>query len=251
MCGSIGSAQAQGSAFIYQGRLNAGGSPASGSYDFQFYLRDALSGGNPVGATNSVSAVGVSNGLFTVSLDFGGAPFGGGAPRWLEIEVRTNGAGGFTTLSPRQPLLAVPYSITASNITGVLPASQLSGAIALAQLPGAVLTNNVSGGQEIGIGTLALANDSGFGNTALGFEALASNNNGINNTAVGYKALQSNTTGIQNTAVGIFALNANTTGNGNTATGDDALGSNTSGNNNSRNFMVGGPFSLFLTVPAT
>src|ERR1035441_1766216 len=55
---------AQGTAFTYQGRLLDTGSPANGNYDMRFYLRDALSAGNPVGATNTVAPVAVSNGLF-------------------------------------------------------------------------------------------------------------------------------------------------------------------------------------------
>ncbi len=110
---------AQGTAFTYQGRLNDGANPANGSYDLRFYLRDALAPpGNPVGATNTfngVTPVVASNGLFTVSLDFGPGIFTGPA-RWLEIGVRTNGsAGAYTTLSPRQPLTPTPYAIYAAN----------------------------------------------------------------------------------------------------------------------------------------
>ena len=125
----------QGNAFIYQGRLNASGAPATGLYDFQFYLRDALAAGSPVGATNTLAAVGVTNGLFTATLDFGNQfP---GAPRWLEMAVRTNGgASVYTVLTPRTPLLAMPYAITASNLTGTVSASQLTGILASSQLSG-------------------------------------------------------------------------------------------------------------------
>ena len=48
--------------------------------------------------------VAVSNGLFTVTLDFGANTLPG-ADRWLELGVRTNGSSAaFTTLSPRQQL---------------------------------------------------------------------------------------------------------------------------------------------------
>src|SRR5437667_12555336 len=76
---------AQGTMFRYQGQLNDGGLPATGNYDFQFYLRDAVTGGNPVGTTNILAPVGVTNGLFAVTLDFGNSPFSAGAPRWLEV----------------------------------------------------------------------------------------------------------------------------------------------------------------------
>src|SRR5436305_1008164 len=86
-------AQAQGTAFTYQGRLNHGANPANGNYDLRFRLfEDAVS---PVTATDVVvtnSAVGVNNGLFLAQLDFGGAALPG-ADRWLEIGVRTNGGG--------------------------------------------------------------------------------------------------------------------------------------------------------------
>jgi hypothetical protein len=45
----------------------------------------------------------VANGLFTVTLDFGSGVFIS-SDRWLEISVRTNGVGAFTTLTPRQPI---------------------------------------------------------------------------------------------------------------------------------------------------
>src|SRR5262245_46889686 len=74
---------AQGTAFTYQGRLNDGGLPASGNYDLKFALYNALSGGSAVGSAQTNAPVGVSNGLFTVTLDFGAGAFPG-ADRWLE-----------------------------------------------------------------------------------------------------------------------------------------------------------------------
>jgi hypothetical protein len=143
---AITPAFAQGTAYTYQGRLNDAGSPANGNYELQFYLRDALTAGSPVGATNTVAPVMASNGLFTVMLDFGPGMFTG-AGRWLEIGVRTNGSvGAYATLSPRQPLTPVPYAITASNLSGALPAAQLTGTVPAGSLSGtygnAVTLNN-------------------------------------------------------------------------------------------------------------
>ena len=122
---------AQDTAFTYQGRLANAGQPANGSYDMTFALFNAVTGGSQVGNTNIVTAIGVTNGLFTVELDFGGNfP---GADRWLEIGVRPSGGGAFTTLSPRQKFTATPYAITAGNLTGGLPAIQLSGIVPAAQ----------------------------------------------------------------------------------------------------------------------
>ena len=89
--------RAQGTAFTYQGRLNAAGAPANGSYDLAFTLFNVGSGGSAVAGPLTNSAAAVSNGLFTVTLDFGSGVFDGTA-RWLEIAVRTNGASGFVTL---------------------------------------------------------------------------------------------------------------------------------------------------------
>src|SRR5688500_5547489 len=75
---------ALGSGFTYQGYLLVSGSPATGSYDLQFSLYDALTGPAQVGSTITVLSQTVTAGLFTVSLDFGAAAFAGQA-RWLEI----------------------------------------------------------------------------------------------------------------------------------------------------------------------
>ena len=102
----------QGTAFTYQGRLNDGGNPATGLYDLRFGLYDAASGGGQQGnlVTNSTT---VSNGLFTTTLDFGNQF--NGTDRWLEISLRTNSNGAFTTLSPRQAITATPYATSAKN----------------------------------------------------------------------------------------------------------------------------------------
>ncbi len=90
-----------GTAFTYQGKLNDGGAAASGAYDLQFTLYDAVSGGAQVGSTLTKEEVAVTEGVFTVSLDFGSAAFTGSA-RWLEIGVRPGAStGSFTALSSR------------------------------------------------------------------------------------------------------------------------------------------------------
>ncbi|MCC6821933.1 MAG: VCBS repeat-containing protein, partial [Verrucomicrobia subdivision 3 bacterium] len=131
---------AQGTAFTYQGRLNDGASPASGIYDLRFTIYDLAGGGSALAGPLTNSAISVSNGLFTLTLDFGNQfP---GADRWLEIGVVTNGGGTFTTLAPRQPLTAAPYAIMAGNVSGAVAASQLSGAVPLANLPTTALVTN-------------------------------------------------------------------------------------------------------------
>lgn len=112
---SILSAQAQATRFNYQGWLTDAGSAASGNYDLQFVLFDAATNGNAVGPVNTLAPVAVSNGLFSITLDFGSAAFEGSA-RWVQIAVRTNGsASAYATLAPRQPVLPTPYAIHAGN----------------------------------------------------------------------------------------------------------------------------------------
>ena len=130
---------AQGTAFTYQGRLNDNGVLATGVYDMRFVLRDAVSGGNQVpGTPVPAGLVGVSNGQFTATLDFGAAAFNGAA-RWLEIGVRTNGSlAAHTTLAPRQALTATPYATMASSAAayaGAVSDSQLSANVARLSAP--------------------------------------------------------------------------------------------------------------------
>jgi hypothetical protein len=121
---------AQGTAFTYQGRLNVSTNPANGSYDLRFTLFPVNSGGAPAAGPLTNSATGVSNGLFLVTLDFGGVFTG--TNYWLEIGVRTNGNGAFTTLSPRQAVTPTPYAIfaegaSAAGISGTIPTANLTG----------------------------------------------------------------------------------------------------------------------------
>ena len=77
-------AQAQTTAFTYQGQLDAGGTLATGTYNFTFTLYDAATGGNVIGSPQSQS-IDVVNGVFTTDLDFG-LVFNG-TQYWLEIKV--------------------------------------------------------------------------------------------------------------------------------------------------------------------
>jgi hypothetical protein len=138
LSGAVVAGFGQGTAFLYQGQLTANGSPANGAYDLTFALFNA---GGPTGSLLTNPATAVSNGLFSVALDFGPSVFNG-SNLWLQIGVRTNGGGGFTALSPMQPILAAPYAVlaaTAGNLSGPLPAAQLSGAY-----PGDITLDNAA-----------------------------------------------------------------------------------------------------------
>ncbi len=103
-----------GTGFTYQGYLTDGGAPAEGIYDFEFSLYSVETGGLDLGR-ETLGDVSVTNGYFTVLLDFGASAFNGQA-RWLEIGVRPGAeTGAYTTLTPRQALTAAPYALYAAN----------------------------------------------------------------------------------------------------------------------------------------
>ena len=103
-----------GTAFTYQGFITDSGSPANGNHNLRFELYDSASTGSQVGSTVTKNSVAVSDGYFTVELDFGDV-FNGTA-LWLAIEVQGPGDPGFTVLSPRQALNAAPFALYALNI---------------------------------------------------------------------------------------------------------------------------------------
>ncbi len=109
---------AQGTAFIYQGRLNNGTNPAGGNYDLRFALYGTLTGGSPVAGPLTNVLIPVTNGLLMTTIDFGANVFTNGS-NWLEVAVRTNGNGTFNMLAPRQPLAPAPYAITAESLAAV------------------------------------------------------------------------------------------------------------------------------------
>ena len=118
--GVVGPQAALGTAFTYQGQLKKAGNPLSGTCDFRFSLWDAETGGNQIGPVQEKTNVSVTNGLFTVQLDFGAGAFRGDA-RWLQIAVKCTGDVGYVTLTPRQPLTPAPYAVYALNAGPAIP----------------------------------------------------------------------------------------------------------------------------------
>lgn len=259
--------RAQVSSFTYQGRLTDGGTAANGNYDLQFALWDSLSGGSQVGSTQTLSTVAVSNGVFSVTLDFGANSFPG-ANRFLEISARTVGAGSFTLLTPRQQVTATPYAVRSvnagsadglsnscngcvsdANIAGVT-GSKLTGTIPVNAIPagsGSYVQNstnlqsstnfNISGNGTAG-GTLSgnIVNAATQLNLG-GSRALAISGAGSfpnSNTFVGNAAGAAN-----------IASAADVSGNRNSFFGNSAGAANTTGANNS--FFGGGAGSANTT----
>lgn len=129
----------------YQGRLADASGPVSGSFDFQFELFDDATAGDQDGLTVIKEDVSVSDGLFTVALDFGEVDFGG--ELWLEITAREGSDSGPFTGAPMEPrvrLTAVPLALEAIN-------SARLGGILLDGDPGdgqAIVFNEASGNYE-------------------------------------------------------------------------------------------------------
>ena len=145
---------AQTPTFTYQGKLQQSGAPANGSYDFQFKVFDAVTGGTQQpeagGActgpkTVEIPGVQVTNGTFSVQLNFemaGCRDVFSGADRYLEISVRGGSVHVYATLSPRQQIISTPYAVrslsagsadtatNATNATSATNALQLGGVAA-------------------------------------------------------------------------------------------------------------------------
>jgi hypothetical protein len=113
---AVGAACGQDTRFTYQGRLLDTSLPASGPYDIMFTLYGSAAGGGPAAGSIVAEDWPVTDGLFTVALDFGPLPFSDGAPLWLQIEVRPGGSGGgYSLLTPRQPITSAPYAYRAAQ----------------------------------------------------------------------------------------------------------------------------------------
>ena len=79
-------------------------------------------------------------------------------------------------------------------------------------------------GYESLMGSPVLSENSGFGNTAVGYNAARNTSAGSYNVAMGQGALSGNTTGNRNVALGHGAAGWNVAGSGTVAIGDSALG---------------------------
>jgi len=241
----LSTANAQGTSFTYQGQLLNKGVPVSGTNTLTFALYNASSGGSLVAGTITNNDVIITNGLFTVTIDFGSGPFNG-ATDWLQLGVETNSLGNFVPLAPRQQLTPTPYAIYAANAgtvsvlnnTGYLNffAAQNAGNSTLTGqydtgVGNGALSALSSGSYDTGTGVGALGlNSTGSNNAAFGADALAFNQNASDNTACGANALGINS-GSYNTALGTSALQSSS-GGGNTAVGADTLMVNEGGYNN-------------------
>lgn len=100
--------------FTYQGQLKDANGPVNGSFDFQFAIYSAQTGGERLGVIQ-MKEVALTNGMFSFKLDFGRVAMEA-KENWLEISVRPSGsADAYTVLFPRQKLTPTPYAIFAQH----------------------------------------------------------------------------------------------------------------------------------------
>lgn len=134
----------------YQGSLDNGGAVAEGDHDFRFRLFDDPNAGMQIGPELEHLAVPVSEGVFTVHLDFGSGPFSSDEALWLEVDVRDPAGGGYVTLAPRQPVRATPFALLSlGTADGAVDADSLAAqsVTTAAIAPGAVGASQVDPSQ--------------------------------------------------------------------------------------------------------
>lgn len=201
----------------YQGYLTTpSGAAMNGSRTMTLRIYDAATVGTLLYA--EIHTVTVTNGIFNVQIG-SVTPLGLGfnAPYFLGVSIDTD-----PEMTPRRPLTAAPYAVTAENIA---PGGNL------------YLSNSTETTGNIFKNGNRFMHNYGTFNTFLGNNAGNFTLTGQQNTAIGSDTLGAVTTGNFNTAVGVGAARAVTDGAGNTAIGNLALRSSLSGQNNT---AVGG-----------
>jgi len=270
----VSRAQAQTTTFTYQGRFTDSGTAANGTYDMQFKLFDSatVGAGTQIGSTITNTTVTITEGVFTVQLDFGAAGFPG-ADRFVEIGVRSAGSSAsYTVLSPRQQLTSSVYAIKANSAAMADNATQLGGVAASqyaltndsrltdSRTPTAGSSNyiqnsttpqqasfNINGNGTVGgqlqvnrinsASNYSIAGQNVLGahttNVYAGFDAGASLSTGGGNAFFGSSAGTSNTVGNENSFFGASSGSSNTNGNSNAFFGSSSGALNTTGGSNS------------------
>ncbi len=143
-----------GTAFTHKGEYKPGGTAVTGIYDFQIVLFDVATLGAPIVSPVIHENVPVTQGNFTVEINYGAPPFAAATQYWLETRVRAGtSTGAFTVLPVRQKLNAVPYALNVRTlppgiVTGTSIAPNAVG-------PAAILDNSITA-TDIGTNAVGL-----------------------------------------------------------------------------------------------
>ena len=204
--------------FTYQGELQQGGLPLNGTANLEFKLFTLPAAGIQVGNTVTANAYPVSNGRFTIDLDFtnGGTIPGvyDGEARYLEISVNA------TVLTPRERLAPTPHAIMAEML-----------ALPVAQQTTAPMAINIVSTSQVGqerviraetqsnaIGAIAIMGEANNnnGNENVGVYGVSNSSNGFGVTGVN-TSLVGNCTGVygqnySDAGIGVFGQNSSATG---------------------------------------
>ncbi len=185
VAGSTASAQVT-TAFSYQGQLKTSGNVVNSATDMQFSLWTLAVGGTQIGSTVTSLNVPVSNGLFSVPIDFGVNPYASSQNLYLQVAVRNPaGSGSYSPMGSRQLLTPAPFSLATRGIN-VNAAGNVgigsSNPVSRFQVrnvvdgglndPTAIFTSGSCGapcGQENYHESVRLINDNANGQTGLGF----------------------------------------------------------------------------------
>lgn len=151
VCTASSTIFAQTSSFSYQGHFRQNSVPANGNYYFEFALYDQPTFGSQVGSTLILDPVAVSDGVFTVSLDFGN--LFNGSDRYLEIRVRPSGGGPLNVLTPRQLIANAPNALNANSLGGLPAASYIRNSTTQQTNANLNIGGNAVIGGNIGVGT--------------------------------------------------------------------------------------------------
>lgn len=232
---------AQATEFTYQGKLSDMGTPTA-TYDFQFRLcaTETASCTTPL-ATFSQTDVTVTGGIFTVKVNFPATQFNG-ADKFLEIAVKRTGEANYVTLSPRQKITSVPYSIQSLKSVdtiyfGGMPLEDFVLENDARLQPNYSVLNSTTTQSGVnfnigGTGTASILNAATQFNLN-GQRFLAGGTPNSGNTYLGYTSGQAMTTGTSNTFIGKDTGFRNTTGSSNAFFGGSAGFNNTEGLQNS------------------
>jgi hypothetical protein len=262
------SVAAQTSVFKYDGYLTDGLAPANGIYQLRFTLYDAATGGTAVGSPIEAVDVQITDGDFTVELDFGATPFNAGADRYLQIEYRYNSGGIYTAVAPRRQITGIPYATRARSAQTADNADRLDGVEAADyvqtddprmtdarepvagsddyiqnrttpqtganfNIDGTGRANIFAATTRYDLGSARILSSPGGTNTFLGFNTGPNLTTGDRNTFIGRDAGTRTTTGRVNTFAGSGSGYENTTGSSNSFYGFNSGLRNTTGSSNS------------------